>query len=228
MSAPLSVETRTEALRRVLTTTAAHGWEFSLWEGAPDDEPRIRDVDAAERLGYGRPRDVRKIIERIWPGFAGLYVREAVETVPMPRGGSRKVTVREAWLTEAQLLKVIARSETPVAETILDDMIAVYMAVRRHLAATVPVKGHARKLPGTKALPAPAQYVPLTTRIATPSRTPGGERWELTVQLRETTARMLVGMAQRNGWTAEQCAETALMGWTCTAASLGFSSVTDR
>ncbi len=162
MSAPLSIETRTEALRRVLTTTAAHGWEFSLWEGAPDEEPRIRDVDAAERLGYERPRKIRELIERLYPGYSGLYVRDAVEVTPMPRGGARKTTVREAWLTEAQLLKVIARSETAIAEAILDEMIRVYMAVRRHLSQTIPVVGHARALPGRKGLPAPEVKSKLT------------------------------------------------------------------
>jgi anti-repressor protein len=36
------------------------GLEFRSDEG----EPRIRDLDLAERLGYERRRDIRKIIER--------------------------------------------------------------------------------------------------------------------------------------------------------------------
>lgn len=155
MSAPLSIETRTEALRRVLTTNAAHGWEFSLWEGAPDEEPRIRDVDAAARLGYERPRKIRELIKRIWPENKAPHCRSTMSRQSTGNGGSREYKVNEFWLTEAQLLKVIARSETAIAEAILDEMIRVYMAVRRHLSQTIPVVGHARALPGRKGLPAP-------------------------------------------------------------------------
>lgn len=115
------------------TIVRASGWEMSVWPEA-GDEPRIRDVDAGERLGFSRPRDIRKIIERIWPKNAGLYVRATVARTRMPTGGARETIVDEVWLTEAQLLKVIARSETPIAEAILDEMIAVYMAVRRGFA----------------------------------------------------------------------------------------------
>ena len=65
----------------------------------------------------------------------------------MPTGGTREVSVNEYWLTEAQLLKVVARSETAIAETILDEMIQVYMAVRRHLATSVSVEAHTRSMP---------------------------------------------------------------------------------
>jgi hypothetical protein len=100
---------------------------------AGDDEPRVRDIDAAECLGFKRPRKVRDLIERIWPKNKRPDVRPTVGRASMPRGGTREVTVKEYWLTEAELLKVIARSETPVADAILDDMIRVYMAVRRYL-----------------------------------------------------------------------------------------------
>lgn len=115
------------------TIVRADGWDMTVWPDA-GDEPRIRDLDAAERLGFARPRKIREIIARIWPNFAGLYVRPTVGRTSMPNGGVRIDTTNEAWLTEAQLLKVIARSETPIAEAILDEMIAVYMAVRRGFA----------------------------------------------------------------------------------------------
>jgi hypothetical protein len=109
------------------------GWELSAWQGAPDGEPRARDTDAAQRLGFGRARDIRQLIERIWPESKRPYVRGTVTRTQMPTGGVREKIVEEYWLTEPQLLKVIARARTDVAEEILDDMIRVYMLARRGL-----------------------------------------------------------------------------------------------
>lgn len=150
MSAPsaISFETRVESLRRILITT---GWEFSIWNDSTDDEPRIRDTDAAERLGYAEPRQVRELIKRIWPENKRPIQRPTVGRTSMPKGGIREVQVNEYWLTEAQLLKLCARSETPVAESILDEMIAVFIAVRRHLLTTVQVSAHGRSRPARRA-----------------------------------------------------------------------------
>jgi hypothetical protein len=51
----------------------------------------------------------------------------------MLKGGFRETVTEESWLTEAQLLKLCARSETPIADAILDDLVHVYMLVRRGL-----------------------------------------------------------------------------------------------
>jgi hypothetical protein len=115
------------------TIVRAGGWNMTVWPEA-GDEPRIRDIDAGARLGFERPRDIRKIIARIWPQSAGLHCRATVARQSTGNGGVREYTVDEVWLTEAQLLKVIARSETPIAEAILDEMIEVYVAVRRGFA----------------------------------------------------------------------------------------------
>jgi len=95
----------------------------------------VRDLDAAERLGFDRPRDIRKLIKRIWPNDNGPINRSTVARWIAGKGAERERVVNEYWLTEAQLLKVVARSETPIAEAILDDMIRVYLAVRRFLLA---------------------------------------------------------------------------------------------
>ena len=66
----------------------------------------------------------------------------------MPRGGTRETTINAYWLTEAQILKVCARSETEVAEAILDDMIATYLAVRSYrLGPTVAAKPASTRAP---------------------------------------------------------------------------------
>ena len=107
-------------------------WEMRV-EGAEGTDPLIRDLDAAARLGFKQPRMIRKLIKRIWPENKGLHVRSTVERTSMPQGGTRETAVTEYWLTEAQLLKVCARSETPIAEAVLDEMIRVYMLARRGL-----------------------------------------------------------------------------------------------
>ena len=122
------------------THVSVGAWSLTVWPESGDEQPRIQDLEAARRLGFKRPRKIREIIERIWPRNAGLYVRPTVGRQPVgPRGGgSREYTVNEIWLTEAQLLKLCARSETDIAEAILDDMIRVYMLARRGLTRPAP------------------------------------------------------------------------------------------
>jgi len=159
MSAPPSprVETRIETLRRVVTAcTDTTTWEFSVWEDWTDGEPRIRDTDAAERLSFSRPRKIRELIERTWPADKRPNCRPTAGRQSTGNGAVREYAVTEYWLTEAELLKLCARARTEVAEVILDEMIATYIAVRRHLLTTVHVAAHDRKLPAPKALPAPA------------------------------------------------------------------------
>lgn len=107
-------------------------WVFTI-PGANGTEPLIRDTDAAARLGFARPRDIRKLIERLWPENARPIQRATVAHRNVRGGGVQEYRVDEYWLTEAELLKLCARAETKVAEAVLDEMIAVYMAVRRGL-----------------------------------------------------------------------------------------------
>jgi hypothetical protein len=118
-----------DAARRLARVGA---WEFTVWERLGDAEPRIRDLDAAKRLGFARPTKIRELIRRVWSGEKLNEVHQ-IPTVGRWPGQVAARTVCEFWLTEAQLLKLCARSETPIADAILDDMIRVYMAVRRGL-----------------------------------------------------------------------------------------------
>lgn len=115
-----------------LATTVVDGWTLATG-GFGDGEPRIRDIELAERLGFGRPRDIRSLIASL--ARAGklndVAVRDAAARTQMPTGTYREVAVREYWLTEAQALKVCAKSETTKADALLDEVIRVFVAVRR-------------------------------------------------------------------------------------------------
>lgn len=205
MSAPtITVETRTETLRRVLSIRGAveRPWEFSCWASAPDDEPRISATEAARRLGYAQPLNAKQTVERIFPENKRPHVVTTVMKTSMPRGGTREVKVRDYQLTEAELLKFIARSETPIAEAILDEIIAVYMAVRRHLVATVPVKAHERKppqlTPSQRFLPpAGVQFRPPTGDLPPPDLKPQLPAPTPSALQPAPTAPALVPLAQR-------------------------------
>lgn len=102
-------------------------YEGSSWTLYKDDSrPYIRDLDWAERLGYERPRDIRELIRRL-ASEGRLGVCRTVRQTSGALGG-RPAT--EYYLTEGQALKVAAKSETDYADAILDQIIAVFFAVR--------------------------------------------------------------------------------------------------
>lgn len=104
---------------------------LTAFVGLGDDEPRVSHPDAARRLGFKRERDIVQLIERIWPENQRPYVRCTVQRTQMPTGGVRERAVREYWLAEREFLKLCARSETKIADAILEQMIEVFVRVRR-------------------------------------------------------------------------------------------------
>lgn len=61
------------------------------------EEPRIRDIDLAERLGYERPRKIREIIDRWTADLGPVHVRPTVGR-GLFRGKTQHPTeVRETW-----------------------------------------------------------------------------------------------------------------------------------
>lgn len=105
--------------------------EMVLHEGGiefrtSDGEPRIRDLDLAERLGYERPRSIRDLIKKFENEIGVCRVgRQTSE-----QGGRPGV---EYWLTEEQALFIIAKSATPRATEILKAVITAFVAVRRQM-----------------------------------------------------------------------------------------------
>lgn len=96
-------------------------------------EPRVLDLDLGERLGFARPRDIRKIIDRNLPeierfGFCA--------TVAQNHEGGRGRPTAEYLLNEEQALLVAVLSNAPRAPEVRAMLIKVFVAWRRgHLAA---------------------------------------------------------------------------------------------
>jgi hypothetical protein len=181
MSAPLNtaVRERVEGTRRILESD---GWELTIGEEFETDEPLIADEVVARHLGI-EVESVRRLIRRhaapqtpdTASGVSGApnitpvpYIRSVRRTT---RSGQNRgeITVSGFMLTEADALFVVTRSDSARAVSITKKMIAVYMAVRRHLATSVAVEAHTRSLPSRKALPVPA--APGLTSRLTPAQT---------------------------------------------------------
>lgn len=94
--------------------------------------PRCRDLELAERLGFDRPRDIRKIIQRHEAELAvfGICATVAQNT------GKRGRPSAEYWLNEEQALLVSVVSGAPNAPAVRSMLIKVFVAWRRgHLPA---------------------------------------------------------------------------------------------
>ncbi len=104
-------------------------WSLSI----QNNEPRARDIDLAERLGYERPRDIRKLV-KTYLGSGDLSQDDVCAAVAQTSAkGGRPGT--EFWLSEAAALFIIAKSETAMAKTLLKEMIRVFMLARRGMLA---------------------------------------------------------------------------------------------
>lgn len=88
---------------------------------------RIQDLELARLLGFERPRDVRKLIDR-WAADLGEVSRHRGAKPSGSQGGRPE----EGYLlSEEQALFITAKSETEKATEILKVIIAVFVAARR-------------------------------------------------------------------------------------------------
>ena len=90
---------------------------LALQRSADDGEFRVRDIDLAERLGYDRPRDIRKLIKiMIDTGeLLDLLPRAAVARGKMRGKVQEEIVVDEYWLDRVEALLVVMRSDAPRA-----------------------------------------------------------------------------------------------------------------
>lgn len=148
--------------------------DWTLTKLADDDVPRIRDIDLAERLGFGQPRMIRKMIARhVAAGNIGPQSRSTVERQRTRHGGEREYTVPEYWLTLEEALFITTQSETKRAVFVTKIMIAVFAAVMRGQTHAAPLPaGVAEAIEGLRADLAETkreykELVQLVTRSAT-------------------------------------------------------------
>ena len=93
-------------------------------------EPRARDTDLADRLGFERPRKIRELIER------NLSEIETFGACPALGRVVRGNPVSERWLNEEQALLVAILSDAPNAPAVRTMLIKTFVAWRRgHLSA---------------------------------------------------------------------------------------------
>jgi hypothetical protein len=90
-----------------------------------ESEPRARDIDLAERLGFSRPRNIRRLIERHRSELEQFGTCSTVERVM--RGND----VTEYWLNEEQALLMSILSNAPNAAAVRAMLIRVFVAYRR-------------------------------------------------------------------------------------------------
>lgn len=88
-------------------------------------EPRVRDLDVAERLGFKRPRVIRELIERNLAEF------EALGPSAVQYGAYRGQATREYWLNEEQALLAAVLSNAEKAPTVRRMLIQTFTAHRR-------------------------------------------------------------------------------------------------
>lgn len=92
------------------------------------DEPRVRDLDVAERLGMADPHSIRVMIRQNWTELAAYGEVSERQSETSLRGGRPG---REFWLNEGQALTICALSRTPTAARVRKALIDVFMQWRR-------------------------------------------------------------------------------------------------
>lgn len=120
-----------------LTVRDFDGWKLAVG-GFDDPAHRVLDVELARKLGFGRPRDIRKLIERLRKEgeLLGVLQRATVARKELS-GNLIETTVTEFWLTLEEALFVTAKSETKTANEILKAVIRVFLSARDIIDAEV-------------------------------------------------------------------------------------------
>lgn len=97
---------------------------------ANDNEPRIHDEELARRLGYVRPSDIRYLIKRHEKTLKKINQLHTVRvSFERPQGGV--VHVREYWLTEAQAIILIGKSETAYSDEVFAEIAKAFVEFKR-------------------------------------------------------------------------------------------------
>lgn len=90
--------------------------DMPIQRDAADGVPRVLDIELGRRLGYERPRDIRRVIARcIKDGMLSDYAVRAdpARTSAGPKGGR---VAREYWLGRKSAFMVTGQASTPRAK----------------------------------------------------------------------------------------------------------------
>lgn len=116
--------------QRQSITRVVEGWTVDVTA----DEPRVRDIDMAERSGLRQPRDIRKLIQRSrqeLEEFGPLVQRVHRTRYESKPGKWQEREVAEFWLTEHQALAVLLQLRTPLARRARASMVRMFIAYHR-------------------------------------------------------------------------------------------------
>lgn len=106
----------------IVRVDIVNGWPLAVVLAGGKEVSRLGHLEISRRFEYADAKDLVALALGIWPDLK-LRVPSAEF-----RDGSRGPMKREYFFTRDQVLKLAAKSNKPVAETILDDMIAVFGA----------------------------------------------------------------------------------------------------
>lgn len=107
-----------------------------------DDEPRVRDIDLANWLGFNRAADIRELIARNRDELEAYGSFPCRTENPGKQGGRPG---KAYYLNEGQALVICALSRTDKAAQVRKALIDVFMAYRQ--GKIVDVKAHYRRKP---------------------------------------------------------------------------------
>jgi hypothetical protein len=105
-------------------------------------QPRVQDLRLAEVLGFERPRDIRKLIQRHFSrleahGEICATVAQIKPDQANPRGAGRRAT--EYHLNERQAYRICMWSDAPNADAVQEQMVEVFFAWRHGKLAPIEV-----------------------------------------------------------------------------------------
>ena len=114
-----------------------------------ENEPRIKDIVLAQRLGLSQPLNVRGVIENNDEELCGFGAIHVVRETRRSGCLFRKIT--EYYLNEPQALLICMFSRTQKAAAVRKELIDVYMAYRTQ--GLTKVKEHYRQVGRKESLP---------------------------------------------------------------------------
>lgn len=107
-----------------------------------EDEPRVRDLDLAQWLGFNRATDIRELVARNRDELEAYGSFPCRAENPGKQGGRPG---KAYYLNEGQALVICALSRTAKAAQVRKQLIDVFMAYRA--GKVVQVAEHRRRLP---------------------------------------------------------------------------------